>query len=945
LGGVVRLRQRAGSRRPVTTGIPFMHTRFFALLGLATLLSAVAPVYAQDAAQAPPAQAAPGTEARPPAPAADTPSQSPAAPVPGSPTEAPTSGTAETRQPGAGPATPAATPSQPAPAAGQPAATPGQQPARLPPPGSPPLVRFIQLQFPAQGGVSVIDPQTYLFYIQTQPSRSSEGVWVPYKEETVLEDFKRLWATNFLDNLSIEVKDAPYDNGVVGKHVIYSLEERQRVKIVDYTGSKKVDQSKIDEKLKEENISIRLDSFIDPGLIRKVEGVVRGLLSEKGHQFAEVTHEIKPMPGGPKLVHLTFVMNEGPKVRIREIDFVGNKAVSDGALRRQMKANKQQWLFSFITGRGTFQEAKFEEDAEKVTEYYRNRGYVAARVGAPELKYLQDSSDGKTRYVQLRIQVQEGGRYKVGNFTFDGNKVVKGEALRPLFNVKEGEFYSEKRIRKGLESAREVYGAGGYWEFTGFPDLKPRDLVDPNAPPEEKPQGPVKTADGSPIVDVTMRMQEGEQYFVNRVSFVGNTTTRDNVVRREIRLLEGGIFNTEALKYSVKRINQLGYFKNLEGNDAIKVEKTPGEKNKVDVTLTVEEQNRNQVTFGAGVSQFEGFFGQLAFQTSNFLGRGESATFSVLAGRRAKNYQVAFTEPFLFDRPITAGIDLFKRELRYIYAYTQASSGGNAVFGFPVADFSRMFLNYSLQKVSVKDVNPLYLDPAVIGRNPFLQDALLQGEGGSRTISQVTPSFVHNTIDNPIFPTQGRRYTASIDVAGLGGNVSYLKPRLEGVWMFQQSRRTSFGFRGQVEYIKPYGGTTVLPIFEKLFLGGEYSVRGYDIRSIGPRDIGTPQAPGTFIVIGGDKSLLFNVEYLITIAGPVRLVLFYDAGQVRDEGQSYTWKEFKTSTGAEIRFFMPVLNVPFRLIFAANPQRDGVLDNNLFPAKKYTFKFAVGSTF
>jgi outer membrane protein insertion porin family len=365
----------------------------------------------------------------------------------------------------------------------------------------------------------------------------------------------------------------------------------------------------------------------------------------------------------------------------------------------------------------------------------------------------------------------------------------------------------------------------------------------------------------------------------------------------------------------------------------------------VDVTLTVEEQNRNQVTFGAGVSQFEGFFGQLAFQTSNFLGRGESATFSVLAGRRAKNYQVAFTEPFLFDRPITAGIDLFKRELRYIYAYTQASSGGNAVFGFPVADFSRMFLNYSLQKVSVKDVNPLYLDPAVIGRNPFLQDALLQGEGGSRTISQVTPSFVHNTIDNPIFPTQGRRYTASIDVAGLGGNVSYLKPRVEGVWMFQQSRRTSFGFRGQVEYIKPYGGTTVLPIFEKLFLGGEYSVRGYDIRSIGPRDIGTPQAPGTFIVIGGDKSLLFNVEYLITIAGPVRLVLFYDAGQVRDEGQSYTWKEFKTSTGAEIRFFMPVLNVPFRLIFAANPQRDGVLDNNLFPAKKYTFKFAVGSTF
>jgi outer membrane protein insertion porin family len=906
----------------MTAGSHLMHMRFVALLGLATLLWAVAPAHAQDGgAQAPPVQTAPAIEEPQPA------SEATPAPAP-----APSAETAP--QPAPAQAAPAAA----APPTGQPVPEAGQ-PARLPPPGSPPLVRFIELQFPAQGGVSVIDPQTYLYYIQTQASRSREGVWSPYKEETVLEDFKRLWATNFLDNLSIEVKDVPYENGVVGKHVIYVLEERQRVKIVDYTGSKKVDQTKIDEKLKEENITIRLDSFIDPGLIRKVEGVVRGLLSEKGHQFAEVTHQITPMPGGPKLVHLSFVINEGPKVRIREIDFVGNKAVSDGALRKQMKANKQEWPFSFITGRGTFQEPKFEEDAEHVNEYYRNKGYIAARVGAPELKYLEDSSDGKTRYVQLRINVQEGGRYKVGNFGFDGNKVVKSEGLRTLFKLKEGEFYSEKHIRKGLESARELYGQAGYWEFTGFPELKPRDIVEPNAPPEEKPAGPVKTPDGSPIVDVTMRMQEGEQYFVNRVSFVGNTTTRDNVVRREIRLLEGGVFNTEALKHSVKRINQLGYFKNIEGNDAIKVEKTPGEKSKVDVTLTVEEQNRNQVTFGAGVSQFEGFFGQLAFQTSNFLGRGESATFSVLAGRRAKNYQVAFTEPFLFDRPITAGIDLFKRELRYLYAYTQESAGGNAVIGFPVADFSRMFLSYSLQQVSVKDVNPLYLDPAVIGRNPFLQDALLSGEGGRRTISKVTPSFVHNTIDNPIFPTTGRRYTASIDVAGIGGNVNYLKPRLEGVWMFQHTRRTSIGFRGQLEYIHPYASTTVLPIFEKLFLGGEYSVRGYDIRSIGPRD------PITGIVIGGDKSLLFNAEYLITIAGPVRLVLFYDAGQVPDDGTRYAWENFKTSTGAEIRFFMPVLNVPFRLIFAHNPQREGVYDNNLQPAKKYTFKFAVGSTF
>ena len=230
-----------------------------------------------------------------------------------------------------------------------------------------------------------------------------------------------------------------------------------------------------------------------------------------------------------------------------------------------------------------------------------------------------------------------------------------------------------------------------------------------------------------------MKMQEGEQYFVNRITFQGNTTTRDNVIRREIRLLENGVFNTEALKFSVKRINQLGYFKQIEeGSDVVKVEKTPGEKNKVDVTLKFEEQNRNQLTFGAGVSQYEGFFGQLAFQTSNFMGRGETATFSVLAGARVKNYQLAFTEPFLFDRPITAGVDVFSREIRYYYSYTQASTGFNIVTGFPVGNFSRMFFTYRLEESRVKDLNEAFLDPEVIGRNPFLADALLINEGGKR---------------------------------------------------------------------------------------------------------------------------------------------------------------------------------------------------------------------
>jgi len=873
-----------------------------------------------------------------------------------------------------GPALQAPTPQVPAPPGPGPQTPAPAQPApiRTPPAGSAPVVRSLELRFHPVNE-SLIEPQTYLYYIQTQASRPTDGVWVPYTDDTervLLDDFKRLWATNFLDNLWVEVNDDAYPNGVVGKRVIYHMEERPRVKIVDYTGSSKVERTKVDEKMKELGISLRLDSFLDEGVVRRVKGIVRDLMAEKGYEFAEVTSSVEALPGGPKLVKVVFDVQEGPQVKVRTINFEGNEAVGDGTLKRQMKSTKEHWWLSWISGRGKYQEAKFEEDADHIVEFYRNRGYVQARVGQPELKVLEDSTDQQTRWVQLNIPVDEGPRFKVGKFEFDGNTVIKSDFLRPLFKLNAGDWYSEKRIRDGLIKSREVYGGGGYFEFTGYPDLQFQMAAEaPLAGPAE------------PTVDVTMRLTEGDQYFINRLTFTGNTTTRDNVIRREMRVLEGGVFSTEALKFSVRRLNQLGYFKSIEeqGSQAVDVQKTPNSKNEVDVTLKLEEQNRNQLTFGAGVSQFEGFFGQLSFQTANFMGRGESLTVSVQVGSRAENYQLAFTEPFLFDRSITGGFDVYKRTLRYIDQFTQESTGGNLSMGFPVRNFSRMFFTYSYENVRVSELNPFYNNPILIAQNPFLADSLLLGVGGKRTISKVVPSFVHNTVDNPIFPNQGRRITASIDLAGPGGNTYFIKPRFEMVQLWKHLPRTTFGVRGQIEYVRPYGETEVLPIYETLFLGGEYSVRGFDIRSIGPRDLRTG------LVLGGNKSLLFNAEYMISIAGPVRLILFYDAGQVRVRGQSFSiWEDeivvtpppapilrdpfssgilsdpnapgptsevvgqrsaFKTSTGAEVRFFMPVLNVPFRLIFAFNPQRAGIYTNQLQPAKFFQFRFAVGSTF
>jgi len=819
-------------------------------------------------------------------------------------------------------------------------------PASLPPGGSGPVVYNIVICFPKQGNVSLVEPQTYLYYMQSTDlvSLPSQNVWKAYNEaaeQTIIADFKRLWATNFLDDLSIETQDYPFSNGVIGKVVLYNMEERQRIKNTVYNdGTKEIEQTKVEERLRELGITIRLDSFVDQATEKKVANVIREMMVEKGFQDAKVEPVHEALPGGPKTVALRFKVTEGPKVKISKVDIVGNKVFSDGKVRGKMKTNKGGgfWIFP---GSSVYQGDKFEEDAEMITSFYREHGYLNADVGQPNLKPIKDSKDGKTRFMTLEVPVSEGTRFKVNKIDFAGNDKIPGDVMRPLFKMKTGDYYNEKRIRQGFEKIKEIYGTGGHFEMTPYPEFKPEG---------EK-------------VDITIRINEGKQYFVNRITFQGNTTTRDNVIRRELRLYENSVFNTEALKYSVKRLNQLGYFKPLEDQKNIQIDKTEGADNKVDVSLKLEEQNRNQLSFGAGVSQYDGVFGQLSFSTANFMGRGENLTLSMQTGARVSDYQIAFTEPFLFDRPITGSVDLHRRDIEYLYQFTQGSTGGNLTLGWPVGAFSRMFLNYGYDRVYVRDLNEAFFDQGaclfavegcktidfdtltdeqrrIIEFSPYLKDALLIGEGGRRTISKIMPSFSHNTIDNPVTPVSGKRYTATLGIAGIGGNTRYINPTLEAVWFIQHTSRTSVGLRAQGEYIKPWGRTSPLPIFERLVLGGGYTIRGYDLRSVGPQD------PGSGIVIGGNKSLLFNAEYLISVGGPVRLILFYDAGQVKDVGFRFQPQDFITSTGAEIRFFMPVLNVPFRLIFAANPQRDGVLNYSTGqPEKAFRFRFDVGSTF
>jgi outer membrane protein insertion porin family len=747
---------------------------------------------------------------------------------------------------------------------------------------------------------------TLLFYVST---RAGER----YDELRLRDDFRRLWNTGFLDDLRLDVRD-----GATGKIATFVVQERKRVQIVDYRGHQAVSTGAIEDRLKEKEAGLRLDGFYDPSRARRVEGEIRALLLEKGRPFATVRHDVKSL--GAAAVQVSFTVDEGPRALVRSVEFTGNQAFSDRTLRRRMKRVKPRsfWNLGWLTGRNRYTEEKWAEDAESVREHYLDHGYVTATLGRPVVTY-EDGRAGFLRrkpvkWARIQVPVSEGLPYRVGTLAFSGLTVFKEEEVRRLFKLEPGQLYSDKRLRKGYDKLRDAYGAQGYFQWTPLTRRVPDEAR--------------KT------VDVTLSMEEDKRYYVGRIRFAGNHTTRDKVLRREVFLNEADVFNTEALKLSIRRINQLGYFKPIES--APQLSPSAQGDDRIDVTFKVEEQNRNQFTLGGGVSGLEGTFVNASFQTSNFLGLGETLTLAAQSGARSNNYQVAVTEPYLFDRPITAGLDLFSRKNDYltdgnVLGYSQVRTGSSVTTGLPLRRFTRLFASYTYEVIDTAVRDDLATSTGAGGDGAPVFDPF--ADAGRSRQSRLAPSVVHNTVDNPYLPRSGQRLSASVQLAGgpLGGTVSYWKPTFEAVAYLPHTRRTALGLRAEAGYVRPFGETAALPYYERFFLGGETQIRGVNVRTVSPVDAQNR-------ALGGNKYLLFNAEYYFDVGGPLRFLLFYDAGESYSEGQGFYWKTLRSSTGAELRFLMPVLNVPFRLIYAWNANRD-------FFQPRTTFKFAVGTTF
>jgi len=740
-----------------------------------------------------------------------------------------------------------------------------------------------------------VDRETILYYVHSK-------VGEEYDELTVKEDFKRLWDTGLFADMKLQEAD-----GEKGKIVTFVVREYPVVKAIEYKGNKAVSTSNIQDELKKEKVELSTNVVYDPEAAFRTKRLIEKLMRDKGLQFGTVAVQVNRI--GVSDAQLLFQINEGPKARIEEIEFTGNTVVSDRALRRAMKNQKQHWLFSFITSKDVYSKEKFDEDMDRVRMKYWEHGRLRIQVDPPKIR----SEDYKSFLLKkdrkklfFDIPLHEGPEFKTSSIKIEGNTVIPTEKLMSMVQLKTGETYNIALRNNTLTDIRNAYAERGYFY------AQPGTLDNLN--------------DETKTVDLTIQVQENELCYLNRLEFKGNVTTKDKVLRREFLVDEGEIFNSRAFEDSLKRIQQLGL---VELTEEPKVEPDGEDKNKLNVTIAVKEAQRNQIQFGGGVSQLEGTFGSLSYSTTNFLGAGQNFDVELQGGRRTANIRLAITEPYFLDRPMTVGLDVFKSNTRYIYqGYRQLRTGGSILFGFPIGKtFWRNSILYGYQEVKFRDVDE------ELKNDPYYQLYLRDGAE-----SAITHTIYRNTVNSPIDPWAGNRWVLTNLFAGgfLGGDFDYWRPEIELVRFQPVTKKTNFGVRFQAQYAKPFGDDP-LPFRGTIFLGGETSVRGFPYLGIGPRD---PYGN----VVGGNKSLLFNFEYYIPIAGPFKAILFFDAGNVWARRESVNPGDMKTSTGIEGRFYIPMFRVPFRLIGAFNPTRDGPV-GSFEGDDKYVFKFSIGTTF
>jgi outer membrane protein insertion porin family len=689
----------------------------------------------------------------------------------------------------------------------------------------------------------------------------------PYDPTVVERDFNSLWNTSYFEDVRIERVDEP----TCIQLTVY-VRERPTIREVNFKGNNAITVSDIMDRFKKEKVGVTVESQYDPTKVKRAEVVLQEMLGEHGHQFATIKTEIKTLP--PAYIAITFNIKEGPTVKVGKIEFTGNTHLTARELRSAMHYSKPigvpHSIFLENLFPRTFDASKLDDDAGLVRQEYRNKGYAKANTEEPESRirnagginpFTLRPSTGKR--ADILIPIEEGDRYRLGGITFSNNKHFNNaKALRSVFQIKDGDYFNATLFGKGLEALKKAYGGQGYIQFVGTP--VPR------------------FDDAKHLIYLDIDCSEGKQFYVSRIEFSGNSITRDRVVRREILVEEGQVYNQQLVDLSLLRLNQLNYFDTLKAEQDVETRQNPDASpdfGTVDLLLKLHEKGKNSIGVNGGISGLSGSFIGLQYETNNFLGLGETLSVNANIGDLSRNLSLGFTEPYLRNKPVSLGVQVFSSKFDYNPAksysiangqsanltnaqqslltnYNQSSTGLTVSTGtalrtlFKRSGVARVGLSYSLSKSGITTFNDNT-------RNVFQTLAFRSGIAGQNQLegiitSVLSPSFSFSTLDRAQGPHSGRDFNVAVAVAGIGGNTKYYQPTMSFRQFFpmkglriSREGHNVLGMRMLFSHVAGYGGE-VAPPFSRVYGGGENDVRGFDIRA---------SAPYTFI----PTRVLFNL--------------------------------------------------------------------------------------
>ena len=665
----------------------------------------------------------------------------------------------------------------------------------------------------------------------------------PLSRSQISKDIEQIYDLGQFKDIRVETRQ-----GSKGLEVVFIVEEIPSIGDVLLYGNVEVGDSDIHEIL-----GFKRGEAFQDHITKEAKEKIKLLYHEKGFFLAEV--DVVSKKSVRNLMNIHIRIREGEKIEIKNIRFSGNKKFSADDLRDQMETKAETW-FSWIDESGIYKKDILKLDMFRLEAYYQDHGYLRARVQEPNINI-----DQKNKEINISISIEEGSRYRVGKITSKPDDTVSADDILKVLQMKSGDVYSLSKVRAGILNISDLYSERGY----AYADVNPITKINEN----------------SRTVDVSIEVDRGRKVYVGEINVIGNTRTLDNVIRREFRLREGELFDSVKLKRSKQRINNLQFFED------VKIDTRRGkEPDLIDITTTVTERATGSVTVGAGFSSTENLMFNAGISQNNFMGTGRRVVFSTNLSSRRTDFNLSLTDPRIFDTELLGGVDAFNRKTNY-YSYKAKSTGAGFRIGKSLSEHDWAGLNYNFANIKVSDV---------VSTTSYLKEE-------TRVTSRISPSFIRDTRDDFLNPSTGSRHVVRFSLAGLGG-AKFHKMSYETAHYWPIVGKLVGMLHGEISWADGYGDES-LPIFERYYMGGPKSLRGYTLKNVGPKDVsGNP--------LGGNQSLLLNAELQYPFTKGLRGFVFYDRGNLYGGGSnisttSTTWDlgNMRDSIGGGIRFLSP----------------------------------------